>query len=136
MNLHPAYRQTNSAYPADAVDEVARRLQDSASQLREAAAAEAELNQALETIPRILDAMQRSSQLNQGQWGDLLAPHKGLFKRSEMKTMRVFYEPLKGAETLQTQWAQQFKLTADALNELNARAQADGSLSENSKTHF
>lgn len=117
-------------------DEVSRRLQDSASQLREVANAETRLNQSLEKIPRVLDAMQRSSQLNQGAWGDLLAPHRGLLTRSEMRTMRVFYEPLKGAETLQTQWAQQFRQTAEALKDLNARAQSDSSLSENSKTHI
>lgn len=117
-------------------DSQVRTLEESAGQLREAAEAEEVLSQSLETIERTVGQIERIQELSAGQWRASLEPHLAVLTRPEMRTMRVIFSPLRGAETLQTSWAQQFQKTATELGRLVANAQSDARLSSTSKTHL
>lgn len=108
-----------------AFDETSRELQESAGSLRDAAQAEALLNESLDGVAKALAAISRQPGLSSGPWGDALQPHKTALSRPEMATMQVVFAPLRGAETLQNQWSQSFTRTATALAELSKSAVAD-----------
>lgn len=115
-------------------DSQVRGLEESAGQLRNAAAAEQDLSTALDQIARALQAIEKSPGLVGGAWGSALASPRTVLSRPEMRTMRVIFAPLQGAEALQGSWAQQFGQVAAQLRELNASAQQDRSLSEAQRT--
>jgi len=116
------------------MDAKIRPLEESASQLRDAAAAEKTLAQSLEQINKALLNIERSPQLASGGWGNALASTRSVLSRPEMKTMQVIFSPLPGAETLQGSWAQQFGQLNQQLAVLVAGVDKDTSLSASSKT--
>lgn len=114
-------------------DKQIRPLEESGAQLRDAAAAENTLTEALVTIDESLGSIGRSASLNGGSWGGALADIKGVLQRPEMKTMRVIFSPLPGAETLQSSWSQQFSKTASQMSLLSDAAEKDATLSQSAK---
>lgn len=132
-----------SGFPVSQVDQAlvefdsrVRALEESASQLRLAAEAEDSLSSSLERISQSLSQVERLSNLTSGQWGQPLSPIRTLLSRPEMRTMRVIFSPLEGAETLQNSWAQQFQATSQELARINESAQSAGNLSTTEKTHL
>ena len=114
-------------------DNQVRFLEESAGQIRSASVAEEGLSDALDQIGRALENIEKTPQLVSGGWGNALSASRTALSRSEMRTMRVIFAPLRGAQALQTAWAQQFSQTASQLAEINARAQSDTSLSTSSR---
>lgn len=110
-----------------------RKLDESAAQIREAASAEEAFSLALEELARVGGNIDRNPRLAAGPWGEALAPARSIYARPEMRTMRVIYSPLRGAEALQSSWAQQFGQVSTQLGELSARAQAASDLSSTDK---
>ena len=132
-----------SGFPLPALDQAlagfdsqVRTLEESAGQLREAADAEKQLSQSLDSIAQTLAQVARVRELGEGQWGAALASPLGVLSRPEMRTMRVIFSPLKGAETLQSSWAQQFQKTAAEVARISTAAQSDARLSATAKAHL
>ena len=115
-------------------DSQVRALEESAGQLRSASVAEQELSDALDQVARAVQNIERTPALNTGEWGQALSVPVSTLSRPEMRTMRVIFAPLKGAEALQGSWAQQFAQTSSRLKELAAAAQQDNSLSGAAKS--
>lgn len=113
-----------------------RPLEESASQLRDAANAEKALASALAESSKALANLDRTSQLSSGSWGSALAPIRSVLARPEMKTMQVIFAPLPGAETLQNSWSQQFVQLNQQAAGLSAAASRDSSLSSSSRSQI
>ncbi len=118
------------------MDAKIRPLEESASQLRDAASAEKSLAQSLGDINRALNNIERTPQLASGGWGNALGQARSVLARPEMRTMQVIFAPLAGAETLQGSWAQQFAQLNQQLAPLAAAADKDTSLSSTSRTQI
>lgn len=116
------------------MDTKIRPLEESAAQLRDAAAAEKALAQALADINRAMVNVDRTPQLSNGAWGNALSGAKAVLSRPEMKTMQVIFSPLPGAETLQNSWSQQFSQLNQQLAPLAAAADKDNGLSSTART--
>lgn len=115
-------------------DNEVRTLEESAGQLRSASVAEQELSESLDQVSRAIQNIERTPALNNGGWGQALSAPIATLSRPEMRTMRVIFAPLRGAEALQGSWAQQFAQTSGRLKELSASAQQDPSLSGAAKS--
>lgn len=134
---------SRSGFPVGQVDQAlaefdsrVRALEESASQLRLAAQAEESLSDSLDRIAQSLSQVERLSSLTSGEWGQTLSPVRSMLSRPEMRTMRVIFSPLEGAETLQNTWAQQFQSTSQELARINTAAQEAGNLSTTEKNHL
>lgn len=115
-------------------DEQQRQLEESAARLRQAAEAEESLARALGEIEALLPQIQRTRALSSGAWGQSLSDPVSVLSRQEMRTMRVIFAPLPGADSLQAAWSTQFKATAARLEELAAKAERDPDLPPTART--
>lgn len=113
----------------EGLDAQVRKLEENAGSLRAAAQAEQELAASLDKTERALQNIDRIPALTSAGWGAALQPARVALSRPEMKTMRVIFAPLPGAQTLQASWGQQFAQTAEQLRGLGAAASKDPTLS-------
>lgn len=101
------------------LDNQVKNLEESVAQLRESSQAEAKLEESLTEINAAWQSIDRVSSLRDGQVGSIISSARSVLTRPEMKTMRVIFSPIPGAEALQNSWSQQFVQTANQLRELS-----------------